>query len=123
VNRTRAKLEKRTLKKRRFVGANFRTKVPTERGFPSPQPAISLKEFELRMAGLLRVFSSCQVEGRAAAVAFTIAGYPSKDATIEILLAMQRGGISEFGHRIGSGCVPLTNRHCCRYRGARDTLY
>ncbi|KAJ5372099.1 hypothetical protein N7517_004105 [Penicillium concentricum] len=45
------------------------------------------------MANLLRVFSNCQSEGRAAAVAFTVAGYPTKDATVDILLAMQRGGI------------------------------
>ncbi|KAF9883903.1 tryptophan synthetase [Aspergillus nanangensis] len=45
------------------------------------------------MANLLRVFSRCQTEGRAAAVAFTVAGYPTKDATVDILLAMQRGGI------------------------------
>ncbi|PGH02249.1 tryptophan synthase, alpha subunit [Helicocarpus griseus UAMH5409] len=45
------------------------------------------------MASLLRAFSSCQSEGRAAAVVFTVAGYPTQDATIEILLAMQQGGI------------------------------
>lgn len=47
---------------------------------------------------LSRVFDSCQSQGRAAAVAFTVAGYPTQDATIEVLLTMQRGGIGQSGY-------------------------
>jgi tryptophan synthase alpha subunit len=44
------------------------------------------------MEGIKQKFAECKAEGRSAFVAYVTAGYPAKDETPDIMLAMEDGG-------------------------------
>ena len=48
------------------------------------------------MQALRDTFAQCKREQRAALVTYVTAGYPTLEETVEIMLAMERGGSGEF---------------------------
>ncbi len=52
------------------------------------------------MDAIKDAFTKCEEQRRAALVAYTTAGYPNIDETVDILLGLEEGGAGMFFHTL-----------------------